>query len=287
MFDDDGPWSRITKQELIGRFDAALQAAPRVVAGRGRAIFPEAYLSVGAELQALALAKKAECVAARPAEHAEDHGFEDDFGEAFEDEVADDLHNDLWRIFRRITRVKTRWLLKCSNASSHASGEWGLRSFRLGNRGYILYSPSWGEGADESGVIVAGWEPLRSRAAFEAAFLGAHAKHWNELDLPPMMGENATGPAELVRVAISRALERNPRAWEFVGRALRDSAAGAGVGPAPPTDPTAEAVDRIIRTLDDSGSEAPFQQAAVAADPEVRQALVDRFWNAIEGDPFG
>jgi hypothetical protein len=103
------------------------------------------------------------------------------------------------------------------------SSDWGIMKFSLGGRGYLYDRPDWGSGNDESLRILASWEPVGDQQIFEACFLETYLREWKNLLLPPLLGQWAEGPSDLMREAIRQVLHRSSDLWRGVINEIADA----------------------------------------------------------------
>jgi len=130
--------------------------------------------------------------------------------------------SSLCDVLRPFLKKEPEWEVVCSVTDSMVSGSWGLRSFIIGDRGYLYYEPVWGVGDDvgECLPIVAAWDPVKDAQAFRVCFLNAYERNWQDFCLPPMMGQWAGGPRDIMLEAVMNALRSDPD-WSAVVERLR------------------------------------------------------------------
>ncbi len=154
----DEPWKEVSGARLAQEIDRCLEPVATDDLGKGRVLRPAVAVSLTSALMG--------CMAT-----GEDR---DRLSESVETCGIGDAVAHL---------VRADWVLRCEVLDSMVSGEWGLRSFRLGDRGYLHVSPDFGVGADESLRIAGAWEPWRSgtarRRCIERVFLAEwSAEEW-------------------------------------------------------------------------------------------------------------
>ena len=133
-------------------------------------------------------------------------------GPTWRDAAREKLAEDgLDPIIARFAGARPRAVVTCSVASSMVSGSWGLVKFRIGSRGYLCYWP--GSSDEGEAQLIGAWEPADNKRAFRAAVLQTWVREWSGCALSPAMGEFASGPAALLRQAVTLVLSAHPDAW--------------------------------------------------------------------------
>jgi hypothetical protein len=266
--DDDDPWTGVSREDLQGFLDEYLTESKTAPPLSGRMWLPRRKISIGRALVALV----SDNVNRASASKAE-----------LEASVED--------VFPRYFDEPPRWVVKCSNPDSRVSGIWGLVRLRLGERGYICHKPDEGD-MDESLRIAAAWEPVDDAEVWKACFLAAYAREWAEIGLPPLMGQCAVGPDDLMVEAIVRALASDGTYWNQVADTSRDG----GWNGLPGREKVGrlsnragvplELMERIVGQLKvgDAVMLTQIQNGDLQA--EERRAVVAIFLDSIEGDPF-
>ena len=191
-------------------------------------------------------------------------------------------------VLSRYLDEPTKWVVKCSNPDSRASGEWGLARFHLGRRGYIYEQP------DELAPlrIVAAWEPVDDREAWKACFLAAYAREWDRIGLPPYLGQRADGPEDLMVEAVVRALADDHSYWTQVSDTLKDGG-GNGLPDGAKLQTVADGagvslgiMERIVGQLRDGDAAIHTRIQNGDLDVDERRAVVAIFLHCIQGGPF-
>lgn len=106
------------------------------------------------------------------------------------------------------------------------SGSWGLCEFQLGNRGFLYYRPDWGLGEgyeDKSLPVLGAWQPAGDQRARQECTLRAYVRNWENLNLPPAMGQWASGDATFLQEAALRVVGARPNEWQRVLERLRQA----------------------------------------------------------------
>lgn len=113
--------------------------------------------------------------------------------------------------------------LTCEVYDSMTSCPWGFESFVLGPRGYFVEVPDYDLATDGLYRILGAWEPARSRATYEAAWVETYVTWWDRIGLPPFRGQAAYGPEELMLRALERILGDDDADWaRQIGYVLED-----------------------------------------------------------------
>jgi hypothetical protein len=188
-------------------------------------------------------------------------------------------------LLARYLARESSWLVKCSTLSM-VSSLWGLRAFAMGRRGYIYFNPGDDDLGEELNAfpILSGWEPVRSVKTFQACFHATYIRWWDDLALPPRMGQFAVGPSRLMRRAMFDILDREPDAWEQVCETLATATEEGALNFA--------ALDRVAHTLhmpQVSIAKALERVLTIGPDglsPGERRGLIAVFWQCIQHDPF-
>lgn len=260
---DDDPWRAVDTAAIQGVLEAAFVPAMDLPLKSGCVLVPRGAVS----LQSVLIH-----VASHTEEEAErNRGRLEDFG-------AEEL------LARHIAQEPS-WLVKCS-ALSMVSSMWGLRAFAMGRRGYIYVNP----GDDDLGEklnafpILSAWEPLRSVKTFQACFHTTYIRWWDELGLPPKMGQFAVGPSRLMRRAMFDILDQEPDAWEQVCETVKAAMETRPLNTAALEDiaravrmPRAQIIGALKRVLTTGPEEL---------NPKERRAVIAVFWQCIQHDPF-
>jgi hypothetical protein len=221
------PWITISTAEVQARIDLRLSAVPT---SSGRAFVAHEDLSIRSALLEVL--------------QTEDR----------QDEANGILEeSSLCDVFRPFLEKEPEWDVVCSVTDSMVSGSWGLKSFIIGDRGYLYYEPVWGVGDDKGEClpIIAAWEPVKDAQAFRVCFLLAYERNWQDFCLPPMMGQWASGPRDIMLEAITNALRLAPD-WSAVVERLRkdknsQSFEEIALAVVEETGEPAESVSRILR----------------------------------------
>ena len=190
------PWTTISTAEVQAKIDLGLSEVP---ASSGRAFVAHEDLSIRSAL----------------VEVLQTEDRQDEANGILEE-------SSLCDVFRPFLEKEPDWEVVCSVTDSMVSGSWGLRSFLIGDRGYLYYEPVWGVGDDEGEClpIAAAWEPVKDAQAFRVCFLLAYERNWQDFCLPPMMGQWAIGPRDVMPEAVMNALRSDPD-WSAVVERLR------------------------------------------------------------------
>ena len=234
------PWITISTAEVQARIDLGLSAVPT---SSGRAFVAHEDLSIRSALLEVL--------------QTEDR----------QDEANGILEeSSLCDVFRPFLEKEPEWDVVCSVTDSMVSGSWGLRSFIIGDRGYLYYEPVWGVGDDKGEClpIIAAWEPVKDAQAFRVCFLLAYERNWQDFCLPPMMGQWASGPRDIMLEAITNALRLAPD-WSAVVERLRkdknsQSFEEIALAVVEETGERAESVSRILRPYYEFKEAAPNQR---------------------------
>ncbi len=134
-------------------------------------------------------------------------GLSDDEREAVRGELGCE------EILERVTGKGCPWEVYCECPGSPAGGSWGFASFELGPRGYFFEVPDVDEIPDNPYRLLGAWEPVASRAAYEAAWVEVYVTWWEDIGLPPIRGEVAEGPRPLMLQALERILGEDDAVW--------------------------------------------------------------------------
>lgn len=221
------PWTTISTAEVQAKIDLGLSEVPT---SSGRAFVAHEVLSIRSAL-----------VEVLQTEDRQDEA------NGILDEIS------LRDVFRSFLKKEPDWEVVCSVTDSMVSGSWGLRSFLIGDRGYLYYEPVWGVGDDEGEClpIAAAWEPVKDAQAFRVCFLLAYERNWQDFCLPPMMGQWASGPRDIMLEAVTNAL-RLDADWSPVVERLRNDKNSQSfeeivLAVVEKTGERAESVSRILR----------------------------------------
>jgi len=95
------------------------------------------------------------------------------------------------------------WEVKCAVLDSMASGEWGMKSFQAGGRGYFFSVPDWGAG-ERPFLLLGAWSPAPDRETYRRAFVETYVRVWDLIGLPPYVGQLASGPLDLMVQAVMK-----------------------------------------------------------------------------------
>jgi hypothetical protein len=190
------------------------------------------------------------------------------------------LDEDPYEVMEQICELSGN-LLRCSNPSSMVSGEWDVRIFHLGEFGLISYD---NPDTDTYLEIKRAWYPGRDDSAFRAAFFDFYTD-WENLGLPPFLGEAATGPTDLMVEAIWLATEASPEAWAaWICPKIEETW---------PEFPSPEADGGEVDELQMFSTEClqvlaglygnwpPSSEEAAGASPEVKRELIGLFWSSL------
>lgn len=265
-FEDD-PWSGVQREDVQELLERHVTEASESSTPSGRVLFPREHTSIGQALVALVSGDSDWQASAR----AELEG------------------TGVMDVFSRYLDEPTEWVVKCSNSDSRVSGVWGLARFHLGRRGYIYDQP------DEIAPllrIVAAWEPVDDPEAWRACFLAAYAREWNQIGLPPLLGQWADGPEDLMVEAIVRALADSNSYWTEVsdtveeggGNGLPDGAKLQAV--ADRAGVSLQVVQRLVGHLRDEDAAILTRIRNGDLEVEERRAVVAIFLQCIQGGPF-
>ncbi len=123
-----------------------------------------------------------------------------------------DVESDYWPIddlAERLPWIETGGtIIECSVTDHIVGSLWGLGEFAIGNRGYVYYITDY-EGFDHGTPQVLGaWEPRDDAAAKHACVESCYARGWNEIGLPPLLGQWVSGHPELLIACLLRVLEK-------------------------------------------------------------------------------
>lgn len=185
--DDDDPWPRISPEGFRQSIDARLVDDDGAAAEGARVLRPRDRFTLG--------------------DIALDAAMPDD--KAL---LRPDVETDYWPM--RDLAKRLPWIggigtvVECSVTDSMVSSEWGLGEFAIGNRGYVYYITDY-EGFDHGTPQVLGaWEPRDDQAAKHACVESCYARSWNEIGLPPRLGQWVSGHPELLIACLLRVLEK-------------------------------------------------------------------------------
>jgi hypothetical protein len=183
------PWTTVSARAIEAKIDLSLDEKPALRSPSGKVLVPREDVFLKNVLVQVFDSEKRR-------EKAE---------EVLEDESVDD-------ILAPFLREEPKWAVHCSVTSSMASGVWGLKYLTIGNRGYFYNEP---DGEPEPAILGA-WEPRGDGQAFRACFVDTYVRVWNEIGLPPCMGEWADGPFEPMLDAVCAVMCRHPEEWSLV-----------------------------------------------------------------------
>jgi len=226
------PWTTISTADIQAKIDLGLAEESMTSALSGRVIVAQEHLSIQSVLLDV---------------------FDTEDRRTGAKEILDE--ESLSDILRPFLREEPKWVVHCSVTDSMVSGEWGLKSFSIGKRGYLYYEPDWGVGDPEehqSLPILAAWEPIKDAQAFRACFLYTYERTWQEFGLPPLMGQWATGPSDIMLDTVRAVLRMQPELWWGVVERLHEeknspSFDQVAEASAKQTREPPEAVSRILR----------------------------------------
>lgn len=125
------------------------------------------------------------------------------------------------KLLPRFARGRSRPVITCQVTNSMTSGWWGLRQFRVGDRGYFYMIPDWGSGTDYEHAVVGAWEPYGDRATRHACLRSVYLRCWDKNGMPPMMGEWVQGDRRFLWRVVLEIVERRPDAWDLIADHLR------------------------------------------------------------------
>lgn len=120
-------------------------------------------------------------------------------------------------IFCRLLKKSPTWVIRCHVTDSMASGEWGLKTFTIGGKGYIYSRPD-----EDEPCIIGAWAPARDQQRYRRSLLSVYKSSWESCPLPPMMSQWVDGPFEVIFDGICAALRQKPKFWDVVLRTLRE-----------------------------------------------------------------
>lgn len=95
------------------------------------------------------------------------------------------------------------WEVECATMDSMVSGKWGMKSFRIAERGYFFEEPDWGAGT-EPFRLLGSWAPSNDRETYRRAFVETYVRAWKVIGLPPFLGQVVNGPLDLMVEALMR-----------------------------------------------------------------------------------
>ncbi len=264
---EEEPWEGVSAADIRLKIDSTLVEDPTAKPLSGRVLVPRQYASIGSVLLNVLDSEERRSQAE----------------ESLENESVDE-------IFRRFLLEPPGWVVFCDVTDSMVSGEWGLKSFEIGGRGYLYHQPDYGIGDDESLRIVGAWEPAEDAQAFRVCFLKTYARTWDQFCLPPAMGQWASGPPDLILDAVCAVLHEHAESWSVIHETLRKyerrrlSLETLVKGAMQRTGMPWEVVSRILRPYSNvDGVEAVFHPESLTE--QESRILVAAFLEAIDGSP--
>ncbi len=143
--------------------------------------------------------------------------------EALKSEAEDTLEGENpEKVLVPFLGAEPQWVVRCSVTDSMTSGNWGLKWFVIGSRGYFYFHPDFGIGDESECLPVVGvWEPAKDRSAGLATLKDAYINYWEDFALPPFMGQWARGPSDFLADAVGAILQQTPSLWSDVLDRLR------------------------------------------------------------------